>query len=146
VTYSNTQGRQLLQPTALSQAYLQLSSAPDKSLIGKTLINAGALGPGTYQCLIATDGMATLNVTLQCSAVSGSFAPTLYALRANGVATDTNDAGANFVAGTPETLTVTPLAGRRLCRLDFTVPGGGSITFAEGAKATPTAIAEYYGQ
>lgn len=149
MSYSNVDGRQGMQPHAQSQGYLRISSAPAgaKDKVGQTLINAGALTAGAYQCLIATDGLAELNVYIGCSALSGgSFAPTLHALRANGVATFLSDAGANFAAGTPELLTVTGLKGVRLCRLDFTVPNGQTITFAEGDKATPTAFAEFFGQ
>lgn len=134
-----------------TQYPLVISVAPVGALavIGKPLLEAGTLDvAGVYECEIATDAMNTIEVELMPSAVTGTFAPALRAMRANRAsyrAAD-EDTGGNFAGATTEVLTLTDLHGKQVCKVVFTIPSGGSIAFAAGTNpASPTAIAESNG-
>ena len=146
----NLSGRTTAPLVALTQGYLRFSRVPagKQQLMGQTLIGAGALPAGTYECVMAVDGMAALDITLMPSAIVGAtpFAPTANILRTNGEAVRTAVAGANFAAATAQTLSLTALRGAVRCNVTFTVPAAHTITFDEGPKGTPTALAEYNGQ
>lgn len=146
----NLSGRTAAPLQAMTQAYLRFSRVPagQEALRGQTLIGAGALPAGTYECVIATDSLANLDITLMPSAIVGAtpFAPTANILRANGEAVRTAVVGANFAAATAQTLSLSTLRGAVRCNVTFTVPAAHTISFDEGPKAAPTAIAEYNGQ
>lgn len=135
----------------VSQGALIISAAPvaGQAYVNKSLLAAGAINvAGDYECEIATDGMNVIQAELMPSAVTGSFAPSLRAMRANRASNRTVaiDTGSNFAAGVAEVLELTDLFGRSVCKVTFTVPGGGSVTFAEGTNpASPAAVAEYNG-
>lgn len=136
---------------AASQGALIILRAPvdafafqGKPLLGQTLVVAG-----DYECGFATDGMNDVEAEVMCSAVTGSVTPKLQAMRGDGESCDTSaneDAGVPFVAGTAQVLTLSNLLGRTICKLKFTIPGSGAITFDKGTTlGTPTAVAEYNG-
>lgn len=133
-----------------TQGYLKITAAPDGAigLIGKTLIEAGALTvAGAYECAIATDGVNVIEVELMPSAVTGSFAPSIKAMRYHQFAsarTAMVSAGANFTAATTQVLTLTDLRGKKIVKVTFTIAAAGVVTFAVGANpASPAAIAEF---
>lgn len=136
-----------------TQGFLTISSAPAAAgaLLGKRLIDAGAIDiAGDYECRFASDGMNIVEVEIMPSAVSGTVAPTLSALRYAGnfgsARTTMQDAGANLGAGIAQVLTVSDLRGKRVCAVSFTVGAGESVTFDPGTDlANPTALAEYCG-
>lgn len=147
----NLSGRSAAPLYAPQQGYLRLSRVPagQEALLGQTIIGAGALGPGVWECVVATDRLSAVDFTLMPSAISGAtpFAPTANILRANGAAVRTAVAGANFAAATSQVVALTALKGATRCTITFTVPAAHTITFDEGGnKASPTAIAEYNGQ
>ena len=124
-----------------TQFVLVLSAVPataDQSLIGKALLDAGALSvAGEYRCRIETHDWNDIQVHLKPTAVTGTFAPTLDGLYwhegtpGTPVAHPTlTDAGVNFVANTYQLLTLASLMGVTKCDVKFTIPGGGAITFA----------------
>lgn len=132
--------------------HLRIKTVPvgAEVLIGQNLLGQALTVVGTYTCDVETYDWAAIEVHLKPSAVSGTFAPTLAKFWANGVAVRTGSghavAGSNFGAGTAQTLTLTDLRGTIKCQVTFTIPGGGSITFANTTPATPTSLAEYNGQ
>lgn len=132
-----------------SQGMLIIASAPAAAVakIGLPLLDAGALtDAGVYSCYIDTHGWSALEVVLMPSAVTGTFAPSLQRLYYSREAVRTTVAGSNFSAGAAQTLTTTTIIGTQQFRVDFTVPGGGSITFDAGVTASsPAALAEYNG-
>lgn len=129
-----------------TQGLLVITASTVRSTIGLTLLEAGALGPGDYECDISTHDWQDIDVHLKPSAVTGDFAPTLTALYWDRIGhKGTPDTGSNFAAGTPETLSLTGLKGVQRCRLFFTVPGGGSVEFVNTPGSNPAAIAEYNG-
>lgn len=147
----NLSGRSAAPLYAPQQGFLRLSRVPagQEALLGQTLIGAGALGAGTWECVIATDRLGAVDITLMPSALVGAtpFAPTGNILRANGAASRSAVAGANFSAGVSQIVALASLKGATRCTVTFTVPAAHSITFDEGSnKASPTAIAEYNGQ
>lgn len=130
-----------------TQFVLILSSVPaaaPTSLIGKALLDAGSLTvPGVYACRIMTEGWSAVDVCLKPSAFSGTnFAPTLRALRwhLDAAHSTKTAAGANFIAGTEQTLSLTGLNGITKCEVVFTIPASTSINFD-----TATALAEFNG-
>jgi hypothetical protein len=138
---------------AETQGFLVITKAPvaGQAYVGKRLIEAGAINVvGDYECKFAVDGMNVIEAELMPSAVSGTFAPTLRVMRMVGDfgsnRSNQADVGANFSAGTTEVLTVTDMRGKRIAKVTFAVPGGGSVTFAPGSDpSTPTAVAEFNG-
>jgi hypothetical protein len=116
---------------------LKITSAPASvldSLKGQTLIGAGLLNvAGVYECRVDTRGISDVEVNIKptATAVVGSFAPTLASYYFDDSTTKSTSAGANFVASTLQTLTIATLKGVRSIKLTFTIPGGGSVTFAQ---------------
>lgn len=132
--------------------HLRIKTVPTgaEDLINQNLLGQSLTVVGTYTCEIDTYDWAAIEVHLKPSAATGTFAPTLAKFYANGVAVRTGSghevAGSNFASGTAQTLTLTDLRGTIKCRLTFTIPGGGSIAFANTTPATPTSLAEFNGQ
>lgn len=133
-----------------SEGLLVITAAPAaaQAFIGKALIMAGAINvAGVYDCEIETHDWSLLQAVVKPSAVTGAFAPSLDRMYFGGQAVRSTAAGANFAAGVAQTLDLTDLKGSQRARLRFTVPGGGSVTFAVGADPTnPGAIAQFNGQ
>jgi hypothetical protein len=106
-------------------------AAEVQSLINTIVHDAGALDvEGIYEMHIETYGVDAVDVTLRPSAVSGAFAPSAIITLADGSTQKAAVAGANFAANTTQTLEVTGLLGERKVIVRFTVPAGGSVTFA----------------
>lgn len=144
--------RSILPIYAATQGYLVITKAPTlaRAVEGLSLIEAGVLNvAGDYECKFPTDGLNVIEVELMCSAVTGTFAPTLRAMRYHQFAssrTAMQDAGGNFVAATGEVLTLADLRGKTTAKVTFTLGAGDSIEFAKGTDpASPTALAEYNG-
>lgn len=118
------------------QSHLRISlvdGGVNSTLIGKTLKEAGVLGPGAYVCAIDTKGVNDIDVTLKPNAVTGAFAPAVTSTFVDRATTKATAAGAaNFAAGVAQTLSLTSLRGVQVVRVTFTVPGGGSIDFTSG--------------
>lgn len=139
--------RTILPLYAQTQGGLVLSAAPTPGLVGQLLLEAGALGPGDYECEIASDGCNVIEVELLASALTGSITMYLRAMRwwraasIRGAASEDSDA---IDTVTPITLTLADLRGKGICKVMFTVGVGESVTFAPGTDpTTPTAIAEF---
>lgn len=146
-SYSLPQGSSADVRRSTPQGVLLIHSSTGASVVGQSVLTAGALTPGVYVCEVETYDWGTIEVVLKPSAVTGTFAPKIQRLYANGVAVRSETSGSNFGAGAAQTLTLTALNGTTRCRITFTVPGGGSITFAPGTDlASPAALAEYNGQ
>lgn len=133
-----------------SQGHLVITSAPSaaRALIGKSLIGAGLIDdPGVYVCEFATHDWTTVEVVLMASAVTGTIAPQLDRMYFGGKAVRNSDTGVDFVAATPQTLTLADLKGSQVARVVFTVGAGEDVVFDRGADETaPTALAEFNGQ
>jgi len=133
-----------------SEGLLVIMAAPAtaQALIGKALVSAGAINvAGVYDCEIETHDWSLVQAVMMPSAVTGAFAPSLDRMYFGGRAVRNSAAGANFAAGVAQTVEITDLKGSQRARIRFTVPGGGSITFAVGADpTTPTAHAQFNGQ
>ncbi len=130
------------------QGMLVIHEAPAtaQALVGQALLGQTLSVAGDYVCNIDTYDWGTVEAILKPSAVSGTFAPSIERMYANKVAVRDTTAGSNFSAGAAQTLTLTSLNGTIRCRIKFTVPGGGSLTFADTTPAAPTSVAEYNGQ
>lgn len=133
------------------QQLLQLSAGPSGIEILKlephNLVSVGVLNrPGLYRVVITTGGLSSISVLLRTSTLAGVFAPSLYATYADGVTHKGSAAtgAGNFVNATAQTLVLTGLVGEKYAVLEFTIPGGGSITFdraevtGQGAETGPT--------
>jgi hypothetical protein len=136
---------------SFTSGHLRITSAPAtaQDVVGKHLLGQALTVAGAYTCDIDTYDWSVIEVWLKPSAVSGTFAPTLARYYANNVAVRTGagfeDAGSNFAGGTEQVLSLSDLNGAQKCRLSFTIPGGGSLTFANTTPATPTSVAEFNG-
>lgn len=135
-----------------TQAFLIITAAPAGTLlVGKKLIEAGALIPGTYECEIDLQGLKELETHLMPSAISGgAYAPSLIVYYENRRKPKVTVAGANFAAGVLQSLVVSGLKGEKVARVTFTVPAAQTLTFDPGAaavaqSAAPTAQAEFNG-
>lgn len=131
-----------------TQGWLVFKTVPagQEALIGERLYGQSLSAAGAYTFEIHTNNWDAIEVALKPSAVSGTFAPTLVSLGMTRQAARQTAAGANFAAGTAQTLAITGLRGTKEARLSFTIPGGGSIAFIDASPSTPTAQAEYNGQ
>jgi hypothetical protein len=117
-----------------------------ESVIGKSLLDAGVLDvAGAYVCNIDTYDWSAVEVSLQPSDVTGSFAPALERMWWNKQAVRDTEAGANFADDTLQTLALSDLNGTNRVRVKFTIPALGSIEFANTVPATPTSLAEFNG-
>lgn len=129
-----------------AQAHLVFTKVPAGSaLLGVRLLDAGAIAlAGAYECEFEIGGAADVEAHLKPSAVTGAFAPSLVIPYANRAEEKTTVAGANFAAGVLQSLATSSPKGAQYAQVRFTVPGGGSVTFAQGADPyAPSAIAEY---
>lgn len=113
-----------------SQAYFTITNAGhQKGLLGKRLVEAGALGPGTYECEVVVEGMAELAAHLRCSAVTGTVAPVLETRYLDGTQRTAASGAVNFVATTQQALSLTDLKGQKKVYLVLTIASGESLTF-----------------
>lgn len=129
------------------QGFLVITKAPvdGQAYVGQRVIDAGAINvAGDYECEIECGGAVDVEFHVKPSAVTGSITPTARAMYANRFATKTSTAGAAFGAGVLQSLALSIAKGVQYAKLTFTVPGGGSITFAVGADPyAPSAQAEF---
>lgn len=147
MAYDNLKQSQSIDVRRAQSPYpLALKSVPatvDLAFLGKSLHDVGALNvAGAYVCEFFTDDWTVVEALLKPSAVTGTFAPTLQVITYVGDAHPVKTtAGSNFVAATAQVLSLSALNGYGVCQVIFTVPGGGSITFARASNA----LAEFSG-
>jgi hypothetical protein len=142
-TFGHPQGASADVRRADVQGMLNISKAPAAAAakVGQALV-----GAGEYQCDVRCDDWSVIEVVLMPSAVTGTFAPKIQRMYANGEKVRSETTGSNFAAATAQTLSLSNLNGSRKVRITFTVPGGGSVTFAPGTDpANATALAEWNG-
>lgn len=138
-----------------TQSFLIITAAPaGANVLGKRLLDAGLLNVvGAYECDLDVQGMASVEVHMMPSAVVGVFAPVVSSRYANRTKAKTASVpvGANFAAAALQSMVVA-LKGEKVIKVQFTIPGGGSINFdpaaaaADPQGATPGAHAEYNGK
>lgn len=145
-------GNQTLQAAVGQQTLLYLTKVPagvSREMMQKSLLEVGQLSvAGDYEAAFEVGGVSDIEVHLMPSQVAGAFAPTLVTTYANGGKTKGSAAGANFAAGVLQSLTLSGIKGVKKAIVKFTIPGGGSVTFAPGSDpggAAPAAQAEWSG-
>ena len=121
-----------------TQGYLCLTAAPiaTERYIGRALAlpstnNNGTgtvSGAGTYECEIMCDGWSNVDVTVRCSAVTGTVLCYLRTRWQDGT-TRLEAASTALVANTAQMLSLTTLKGQRKAWLVFVLGGSDSLTF-----------------
>lgn len=94
------------------------------TMVGRTF------GPGTYRFHIPVSGAAAVDVDLRASALTGTVTPSIVPTLFDGsTAKGSPVAFSALVLNTPQRQSINTLRGERYVVLEFTVPGGGSVTF-----------------